>query len=166
MAETSISDYTDFKPTFFPRPHPPTWGKLKNILKRYTGAAAPTLPEGGTIPPLVSSDQPTRDPTPPPGGAADSSAGGSHPHCEGTSLSLVQDPPLEGSHQRFWRGLVPPQDSDALSGVVPGLDEPGPPTSLVVRVNLSHIERVWGNWGEYMLIPKWRKWAFGKIGSG
>ena len=26
------------------------------------------------------------------------------------------------------------------------------------------IERIWGNWGEYMLLPKWRVWALKELG--
>ena len=26
------------------------------------------------------------------------------------------------------------------------------------------VARVWGNWGEYMLIPKWREWALQQLG--
>ena len=28
----------------------------------------------------------------------------------------------------------------------------------------AHIARVWGSWGEYTLDPRWRAWAFKKLG--
>ena len=28
----------------------------------------------------------------------------------------------------------------------------------------EYIHRVWGNWGEYMLIPRWRQWALQQLG--
>ena len=30
----------------------------------------------------------------------------------------------------------------------------------------QRIQRVWGNWGEYTLDPKWRKWALDRMGVG
>ena len=29
----------------------------------------------------------------------------------------------------------------------------------------GHVNRVWGNWGEYTLDPKWRDWALDKLGA-
>ena len=28
------------------------------------------------------------------------------------------------------------------------------------------VSRVWGNWGEYMLVPEWREWALDQLGVG
>ena len=40
--------------------------------------------------------------------------------------------------------------------------------SFIFPVHLtSHqVSRVWGNWGEYTLVPKWREWALAHLGVG
>ena len=42
-------------------------------------------------------------------------------------------------------------------------EAPEDPPSPDVRGSIF-IGRVLGNWGEYMLVPKWREWALKKLG--
>ena len=40
-----------------------------------------------------------------------------------------------------------------------------PPGSEVPYIPIRcQIDRIWGNWGEYMLVPKWRSWAVQQLG--
>lgn len=38
--------------------------------------------------------------------------------------------------------------------------------SSPVDPNSHQVSRVWGNWGEYTLVPKWRRWALAHLGVG